>query len=134
MQDATTNSPPLRVFVVENHAVTARYLQLHLENEGYDIPRAATVAEALEQISPASCDVLTSDVGLPDGDGWSLLQRLTDQGSNPPFSVAISGNGTASDRTRSAEAGFRHHLVKPFDPDELDTIFHQAPQERAARN
>lgn len=127
--EAPSSPPPLRIFLVENHLATVRYLQLHLESEGHTVRHAGTVASALEAIPATPCDLLISDMGLPDGDGWTLLNTLRQNGSAPPFAVAISGYGTAADRKKSANAGFRHHLLKPFDPDELDEILHTIARE-----
>jgi CheY-like chemotaxis protein len=107
----------LRVFLVENHEDTARYMQLFLEQLSYKVCIAADMATALREIPISHCDVLISDIGLPDGDGWQLMEKL---GKNrPPFAIAMSGYGTGNDQKKSHTAGYNHHLVKPFTPDAL---------------
>ena len=59
----------LSVFLVENHEDTVRYMQLYLEQLGYQVSVAADMATALREIPNSRCDVLISDIGLPDGDG-----------------------------------------------------------------
>jgi two-component system CheB/CheR fusion protein len=83
--------------------------------------------EALQAIPQAHCDVLISDIGLPDGDGWELMRRL--DGQRPVYAIAMSGRGLAGDHARSHAAGFRHHLVKPAGPEEIADLLERAAHE-----
>jgi CheY-like chemotaxis protein len=114
----------LSVFLVENHEDTVRYMQLYLQQLGYEVAVAADMSKALEEIPKSQCDVLISDIGLPDGDGWQLMELLGS--SRPPFAIAMSGYGTGNDQRRSREVGYDHHLVKPFTPDALLALLRQA--------
>ena len=71
----------LSVFLVENHEDTVRYMQLYLEQLGYQVSVAVDMATALREIPNSHCDVLISDIGLPDGDGWQLMEKF---GRPPP--------------------------------------------------
>ena len=84
-------------------------------------------AEALKQIPMADCHVLISDIGLPDGNGWELMQEL--ENLSPHYAIAMSGYGMKADCERSAQSGFRHHLVKPVSPHRLDTLLEEATNE-----
>ena len=118
----------LRLFLVENHADTIKYMRLFLEQLNYQIRVAPDMATALREIPNSQCDVLISDIGLPDGDGWQLLEKL---GSNrPPIAIAMSGYGTGNDQHKSHEAGYSHHLIKPFTPEVLLTILRDAEKTR----
>jgi DNA-binding response OmpR family regulator len=118
----------LSVFLVENHEDTVRYLQIFLEQLGYKVFVAGDMKTALREIPKSRCDVLISDIGLPDGDGWTLMERL---GSDrPPFAIAMSGYGTTNDQSKSRDAGYIHHLVKPFVPDALLTLLREAEKTR----
>ncbi|MEO8836364.1 MAG: response regulator [Caldimonas sp.] len=114
----------MRIFVVENHDDTRFLLGLLLEQLGHTVLAAATMSEALEAIPGAACDVLISDIGLPDGNGWELMGRLGE--SRPPYAIAMSGFGMASDRQKSLAAGFRHHLLKPVEPNQLEQLLDEA--------
>ena len=114
----------LRVFLVENHEDTVRYMQLYLEQLSYKVTVAADMASALREIPASRCDVLISDIGLPDGDGWQLMEKLGDR--RPQFAIAMSGYGTVNDQRRSRAAGYDHHLVKPFAPDALVALLREA--------
>lgn len=125
---------PLRVFVVENHPDTLSALTLYLEEMGHVVLSATTMTEALEKLPDAACDVLLSDIGLPDGDGWELLRSFcAGRDPCPIYAIAMSGFGLNADRARSEEAGYRHHLLKPFDPDEFDEILAEASHETVQR-
>lgn len=122
---------PLRVFIVENHDDTRELLRLLLETLGHTVDTASTMHEALQRLPGSRSDVLISDIGLADGDGWELLRRL--RLPAPIFAVAISGFGMSADRLKSREAGYRHHLVKPYGIEQLPKVLREAAQERAAR-
>lgn len=123
----------LRVFVVENHADTLKWLVRYLQLEGHEVAAVTTMHEALAALPAAAPDVLLSDIGLPDGDGWELLQTLrADSRTLPPFAIAMSGFGLNADQARSKAAGYRHHMLKPFDPAELTGYLEEARAELAA--
>ena len=121
---------PLRIFVVENHADSLKYLVLYLEMIGHTVLSATTMTEALAKLPGARCEVLISDMGLPDGDGWELLRTV--QLPSPIYAIAMSGFGMNADRARSKAAGYRHHLLKPFVPTELDAALEEAAQAKAS--
>ncbi len=103
-------SRSLRVFVVENHEDTRFLLGLLLEQLGHSVQSVATLQEALAAMDEARYDVLISDIGLPDGNGWDLMTRLGDD--RPPYAIAMSGFGMSSDRQRSLNVGYRHALLQ----------------------
>jgi two-component system CheB/CheR fusion protein len=114
----------LSVFLVENHEDTVRYMQLFLEQLGHRVYVASDMNAALRVIPELKCDVLISDIGLPDGDGWVLLEKLGPR--RPFFAIAMSGYGTGNDRLKSRAVGYDHHLVKPFTPDALLILLREA--------
>lgn len=129
MSDTAPVSPALRIFVVENHADTLKWLTLYLEQLGHSVNSARSVGEALEALPSGTWDVLISDIGLPDGDGWELLQKA--KLPKEVYTIAMSGFGMNADRVRSKEIGYRHHMLKPFNPDELDELLDKAARELA---
>lgn len=119
----------MRIFLVENHADTLACLRRHLVRAGHEVETAQTCADALRYLRVKSCDLLLTDIGLPDGDGWTLLESLG--AARPPLAVAMSGRNSPGDYQRSREAGFRHHLTKPFLPAELDAVLRDLAEKRA---
>ena len=119
---------PLSILVVENHPDTSKYLCMYLQMMGYSVRAAFNLHEALQQLASETCDVLISDIGLPDGTGWQLMREAHLPGS--VYAIAMSGYGMGLDASRSKDAGFRHHLLKPFTPDQLDQYLAEAQEER----
>ena len=95
---------PLRIFVVENHADTREFLIFMLEGFGHHVMVADTMAKALREVPASNADVLISDIGLPDGDGWELLSRLNLP--RPIYAIAMSGYGTAPTTIEARRRGF----------------------------
>lgn len=118
---------PLKVFVVENHDDSRLMLTMLLTQMGHQVKSAASMEEALGAVPRAEPEVLVSDIGLPDGDGWQLLRRL--HLPHPLYAIAMSGFGMNADRERSRAAGFRHHLVKPMDIVQLEALLAEAADE-----
>jgi two-component system CheB/CheR fusion protein len=118
---------PLKVFVVENHDDSRLMLTMLLTQMGHQVKSAASMEEALGALPRAEPEVLVSDIGLPDGDGWQLLRRL--RLPHPLYAIAMSGFGMNADRERSRAAGFRHHLVKPMDIEQLEALLAEAADE-----
>jgi CheY-like chemotaxis protein len=117
----------LRIFIVENHPDTLEGLSMYLRGLGHTIESAHSLKEALVALPDAHPDVLLSDIGLPDGDGWALLRDAHLPKS--VYTIAMSGFGMGNDHKKSKQAGYRRHLVKPFDPTELDRALEEATTE-----
>ena len=91
-----------------------------LESLGHTVIVAESMGAALTMAARSNCDVLLSDIDLPDGDGWELLSHLNLP--RPMYAIAMSGYGATADHNRSKAAGFRHHLVKPMGLEQLEDI------------
>ena len=113
---------PLRILLVEDHEDTNRSLTSLLRRRGYQVKSALTFQSAIELSAKAEFDVLISDLGLPDGSGIDLIQKLV---SRPPLGIALTGFGMEKDIRKSREAGFHHHLVKPIDLNKLDSLIQE---------
>ena len=83
-----------------------------------DVHHAASVRAALELARSQAFDVVISDIGLPDGNGAELMQRLTTE--HRLRGIAMSGYGMEEDIRRSLHAGFHAHLTKPVSVDLLE--------------
>src|SRR5438477_4930244 len=108
---------PYRIIVVEDHASTAEALRKFLTTIGYKVYVAPDVACARALAKAIEFDVLLSDLRLPDGTGWDLMQELSAKG--PVRGIAISAYNTAEDVSRSREVGFLDHIAKPLVFEEL---------------
>src|SRR5262249_456361 len=88
--------------------------------------------QAAEQYQP---DVVLCDIGLPGLDGYGVARKLRD---NPATAtarlIAVTAYGQDEDRRRSHEAGFEQHLVKPVDPDGLESLVNSGDRPSKARD
>jgi PAS domain S-box-containing protein len=105
-------APECRVLFVEDHADTRRVMEHLLKHIGCSVMSAGGVQEALALAEQHQFDLLVTDLGLPDGSGMQIMEKIklrkTIRG------IAISGLGHEDDMRRSREAGFEMHLVKPI--------------------
>jgi DNA-binding response OmpR family regulator len=113
-------STVLRILIVENHEATASFMSLFLKRAGHKVIAVPNAQAALEHDDLASFDVILSDIGLPDVNGWDLMKQLRPK--TRAFAIAMSGFGSEADVQRSLAAGYQHHLVKPFVPAALEEV------------
>jgi CheY-like chemotaxis protein/anti-sigma regulatory factor (Ser/Thr protein kinase) len=121
---APTAHKSMRVLLVEDHEDTNRSLTQLLRRRGYHVQPAHSVQAALEAAAHEQFDVLVSDIGLPDGSGIDLMEKL--KNDHPIFGIALTGFGMEDDLRKSHDVGFNHHLVKPVDLNRLDALIQQA--------
>ena len=112
-------SPPaaltcgLRILLVEDHVDTANVMIRLLTKSGHQVDYASDVAMALKFLNEKDFDLLVSDLGLPDGNGWDLMRGLRQKGSTMR-GIALSGFGQDADIQNSLDAGYNAHLTKPI--------------------
>jgi len=103
-----------RVFIVDDNVDAADTLAMLLELEGHEVRTVHNPGDAIEQIEDFRPDVALVDIGLPDIDGYELVQRLRQRPAMAAVKfVAVTGYGQLEDRRRVRDAGFDDHLVKP---------------------
>ena len=116
--DAKANR--LRLLIVEDHADTAMVLRKLLSASGYHVKTAACAASAMQMIEQEPFDLLISDIGLPDWNGYELMKRI--RAAHAIRGIAMSGFGMDEDIRKSREAGFADHLVKPVNVAQLHDV------------
>jgi CheY-like chemotaxis protein len=125
----------LRILVVENDVDTRTFFKMYLEQLGHDAHGVSGVSEALSALGQSSYDLLFVDIGLADGSGWDLMNIVRERGiAHPGYAVAMTGYGLPEDCARSEKVGFRHHLVKPFEPGRIKHLLDEAVREAEARD
>jgi CheY-like chemotaxis protein len=102
----------IRLLLAEDHADTARTPGRFLRVAGYEVDAATSATSAIAAAESEPFDLLISDLGLPDGDGYEVMRAVRARGIVP--GIAMSGYGMEDDIRRSREAGFTEHLVKPI--------------------
>jgi CheY-like chemotaxis protein len=124
--DQLTNQQPeitgIRVLVVDDEADTRELLTALLTQYGAEVLTVVSAAEVLVALESFKPNVLVSDIGMPDVDGYNLIQKIR---SLPPASggqipaIALTAYARIEDRQRSLLAGFQYHISKPIDVGEL---------------
>ena len=114
---------PLRILVVEDHGETRQTLARLLSHFGHTISVADCKQTALAIVNDKEFDVVLSDIGLPDGNGYDVIMEA--KRKHPVKGVALTGFDSAEDMRRALEAGFDFHLTKPVDFHELRTVLAQ---------
>jgi signal transduction histidine kinase/ActR/RegA family two-component response regulator len=106
--------------LVEDEADMRAVVRAALQDAGATVHESADAREALALLANCTPDALVSDIGLPDMDGYALLQQLraTPHGRTVP-ALALTAYARPEEQQRAFEAGYRAHLSKPVDPAEL---------------
>jgi signal transduction histidine kinase len=108
-----------RILIVEDNADGRRSLELLLSLVGHEVVTAENARQGIESAEANPPHVALIDIGLPDGDGCEVGQRLRTTCGPDLLLIALTGFSQPEDRQRALEAGFDAHLTKPVD---LDTL------------
>jgi CheY-like chemotaxis protein len=108
---------PRSALVVDDVSDVTDMLSVLLTHAGYDVTCASTAPEALSLAREHRFDMVISDIGMPEMNGYELAEALR---SLPGYQavplVAVTGYSMFDDRSRSLTAGFNEHVTKPIDP------------------
>lgn len=112
----------LRILAVDDHADTRKLLSLILESYGAETRTAMSAPEALEMLKTWKPHVLVSDIGMPNEDGYSLIRKVrnlgTEEGGNT-LAIALTGYAGSEQGERALLAGYQMHLTKPIEEEKL---------------
>jgi PAS domain S-box-containing protein len=115
----------LKVLVVDDEADTRELIREVLKECGSEVILSRSAAEALEALEKHRPDILISDLGMPDEDGYSLIAKIralpSERGGGIP-AAALTAYARIEDRMRVLRSGFQFHLPKPVDSAELVTV------------
>ena len=115
----------LKILVVDDEADTRELIREVLKECGSEVVMSRSAAEALEALEQHKPDILISDLGMPDEDGYSLISKIRalppERGGQIP-AAALTAYARAEDRMRVLRSGFQFHLPKPVDSAELVTV------------
>jgi signal transduction histidine kinase/ActR/RegA family two-component response regulator len=125
----------VRVLVVDDEKDAREVIVAILEQRGARTFEAASVEEALALLAEERPDVLLSDIGLPDEDGYSLMRRIRalprERGGGIP-AAALTAYARTEDRMQALLAGFQIHVPKPVQPAELIAVVSSLAARKAA--
>jgi PAS domain S-box-containing protein len=126
-QPTTAHSPAelkkksgLRILLVEDHEPTRTALMHLLTRRCFNVMAASSIAEARRLAHQGKIDLVISDIGLPDGTGYTLMAELRDNFGLK--GIALTGYGTEQDIERSLAVGFVAHLTKPIHVQALEKV------------
>ncbi|AFY65917.1 PAS domain S-box protein [Geitlerinema sp. PCC 7407] len=113
-----------RILIVDDDPDTRDYLTFVLRQAGAQVTAVNSAIAGLEQVNRFRPDLLLSDIGMPDMDGYMLLRQIRarspEEGSHTP-AIALTAYAGESNQKQAIAAGFQRHLSKPVDPTELVT-------------
>jgi PAS domain S-box-containing protein len=109
----------VRVLLVEDDDDSRSLLSMMLKRHGAIVTSVKSASEALAVFNNTPRpDLLVSDIGMPDVDGYELIRKIRDQGGQVP-ALALTGYATKKDRERALQAGYQMHLAKPIEQADL---------------
>jgi len=115
-----------RVLIVDDSPDTLAVLKAMIETTGYEAETATSVVAALETARRFKPDIVISDIGMPEADGFEFLQKLREEATFADLPViALTGYASPLDREAALSAGFAAHLPKPVEPPTLAAILNE---------
>ncbi len=115
----------LLILVVDDEEDTRQLLKQAMTFYGATVIAADSAASALIEVQDKNPDVMVSDIGMPEEDGYSLIRKIrnlpnTKQKQTP--AIALTAFTRAKDRMQALSSGYQNHVSKPVEPDELITV------------
>ncbi len=112
----------IKILVVDDETDTRELVVFLLEQQGAQVTAASSAHEALLALTQAKPDVLLSDIGMPDMDGYMLIQQVRtlapEQGGQIP-AIALTAYAGETNQQQVIAAGFQKHISKPIEPEVL---------------
>ena len=113
----STPHPSAQVLVIEDDSAVQQLIETVLRRQGFSVLLAGTGRTGLRQVHEHRPGVVVLDVGLPDLDGWQVLERIRDISEVPV--LMLTGYADEPDKVRGLRAGADDYLTKPFGLDEF---------------
>jgi CheY-like chemotaxis protein len=112
----------VRLLVVDDDDDSRDLITCILEEWGASVTGASSADEGMRLLQQSRPDVLLSDIGMPDVDGYAFMRQVRgmppERGGGVP-AIALTAYASESDGARARAAGFQAHVTKPIDPDAL---------------
>lgn len=107
-----------RILIIEDEPRISSFLSKGLKAAGFTTQTAATAAEGRNQAISATFDLIILDLGLPDADGYSVLNYIRSVGLDIPV-IILTARNTVDDTVAGLQSGADDYMAKPFHFDEL---------------
>jgi signal transduction histidine kinase/DNA-binding response OmpR family regulator len=122
---STLDLQELRIVLVDDELDTREFLSFLLRQHNAEVQSFDAADSAFAAFAELPADILISDLGMPQEDGYSLIRRIrelpADQGGTVP-AIALTAYAREEDRQKALDAGFQFHLAKPVNSSELIKI------------
>jgi CheY-like chemotaxis protein len=115
----------VKILVVEDEVDALDLLAIDLREHGADVIGVASASEALDLLQEQEFDLMISDIGMADIDGYSLIKQIRDREGNGEHhvpAIALTAYARAQDRLRAIAAGYNTHVAKPVEIRELVSV------------
>ncbi|MEG5063488.1 PAS domain-containing protein [Microcoleus sp. B3-A4] len=123
--DSTGDLSGIRVLVVDDEVDSREFVAFVLEQAGAIVTSVASATKALQAFSQAVPEIVVSDIGMPEMDGYMLMRHIRslpiEQGGQVP-AIALTAYAGEMDLQQAIAAGFQRHLAKPIDPETVVAI------------
>lgn len=106
-----------RILVVDDEPAILRVVRVNLSRHTFHVATAETAREALEQFTAQHPDLILLDLGLPDQDGFTVIEQIRARANTPI--IVLSAREAERDKVRALDMGADDYLTKPFGIDEL---------------
>ena len=121
----------MRILLVEDHADTRYVLERYFNRRGHVVTSAGDLESASRFLRDQTFDAIISDIALPDGTGYALMDEARRNGIDA-LAIAVSAYGFPTDAFEKKVTGFNYHVPKPYDCAFLDSLINEAKHEGAA--
>ncbi|MCO6432646.1 MAG: response regulator [Deltaproteobacteria bacterium] len=126
----------LRILIVEDDPDSREMIGRLLKHHGAQVTLASSSADAIRAVDKSKPDIIVSDIGMPDQDGYEMLKAIL-RFHGDIAAVAVTAFARPEDQAKALRAGFQYHLRKPLEPVQLLTVISRiaaAKVERAAKS
>ena len=113
----SSESSKYKILVVDDEKRMVRFIQLNLEQDGFQVVTANNGSEALEQVRTQLPDLILLDIMMPDINGFEVLKRIREVNTVPV--IMLTAKGEEEDRIQGLELGADDYITKPFSPREM---------------
>ena len=113
----------VQALVVDDDPDAQKLLRFILERAGAEVIAVSSAVEALRILANSSINVLVSDIGMPEMNGYTLIRHVqslyADREEQLPIAIALTAYAGEADRKQALQAGYQRHFAKPLNAEEL---------------
>jgi PAS domain S-box-containing protein len=124
----------LRILVVDDDPDSQHLVTFAVQQAGAEVVAVSSASEALQSLQRVQPDILVSDIGMPDMDGYAMMREIKAMPLNLFVTIALTAYASEADKQQALDAGFQRHFTKPIDPFALINAITQLVDRHALAN